>query len=137
MTKDIWINLPVKDVKRSREFFTRLGFELNPRHTGDSMACLLVGEKKVVVMLIAEPMFAGFSKVKVTDTGQSAEVLISIDAESRQEVDELARKAKDAGGTVYAEPGESQGWMYGCGFADPDGHRWNALYMDHSKMPKP
>jgi predicted lactoylglutathione lyase len=137
MTKDIWINLPVKDVKRSREFFTKIGFELNPRHSGDGMACLLVGEKRVVVMLFEESTFAGFTKHTLADTRQGCEVLISIDAESRHEVDDLARKVRDAGGAIYAEPGENQGWMYGFGFADPDGHRWNVLYMDRSKMPNP
>jgi predicted lactoylglutathione lyase len=62
--------------------------------------------------------------------------LFSFDAESREEVDEMAKKVKAAGGTLYAEPAENQGWMYGFAFVDPDGHRWNMLYMDMSKMPK-
>jgi len=61
--------------------------------------------------------------------------LISIDAESREEVDEWAKKVTAAGGNVFAQPAENQGWMYGCAFADLDGHRWNVLYMDMSKMP--
>ena len=135
MTKDIWFNLPVKDVARSRDFFTKLGFTFNDKQ-GIDPACMLVGEKKVVVMLFREEMIKGFMRQEVTDTKFSNEMLISIYAESRSEVDQLAQKAKDAGGLVFAEPGESQGWLYGCGFADPDGHRWNVLFMDMEKMPK-
>ena len=137
MTKEIWLNLPVKDVQRSKAFFEAIGFIFNePRSTGNDMACMYAGEKKFVVMLIREAMFAGFSKNNLTDTGQSSEVLISYDAESREEVDTIAKKVVTAGGTMFGEPGESQGWMYGCGFSDPDGHRWNVLYMDFSKVPK-
>jgi predicted lactoylglutathione lyase len=137
MTKELWINLPVKDVKKSKEFFTKIGFALNTRFPeSEQSASLFVGSKNIVIMLFAESVFQGFTQNKVTNTKDSTEVLFSIDAESREEVDELAEKAKAAGGTMYAEPGENQGWMYGCGFSDPDGHRWNVLYMDMSKMPK-
>ena len=64
----------------------------------------------------------------------SSEILISIDAENKGEVDALAKKVEEAGGTVFAPPAESQGWMYGCAFADLDGHRWNSLFMDFSKL---
>jgi len=137
MTKELWINLPVKDVNKAREFFITLGFTLNP-HYGNSAesASFFVGSKNIVVMLFAEPAFKNFTRHAVADTKQATEVLLSIDAESRVEVDELAQKAAKAGGAVFSEPAEHQGWMYGCGFADLDGHRWNVLYMDMSKMPK-
>lgn len=137
MIKQLWINLPVKDVNKSREFFTSLGFTLNTKYgNSEQSASLLVGEKNIVVMLFSEATFEKFTGNKIADTKQGTEVLFSIDAESREEVDEMAKKAAAAGGVVFAKPGESQGWMYGCGFADPDGHRWNVLYMDFSKMPK-
>lgn len=136
MTKELWLNLPVKDVLQSRAFFTQLGLPFNPRHgeTDTTAQCLMIG--KTAVMLFPEATFRHFTQHAVTDTQNSTEVLISIDAESREEVDDLARKAKAAGGTVFGEPGESMGWLYGCGFADLDGHRWNVLYMDLSKMPQ-
>jgi predicted lactoylglutathione lyase len=138
MTKEFWINLPVKDLKRSKEFFTQLGFSFKPlpgnREDG---ACLVLGTKNVQVMLFEEPQFRNFSDSEVTDTKKSSEVLFSIDAENTDEVNTLASKVKKAGGKVYAEPGEKDGWLYGCGFIDPDGHRWSVLYMDESKMPKP
>lgn len=137
MTKEFWVNLPVKDISRSRVFFTELGFTFNPHYgNNDHSISLLIGEKNVVIMLFAEPLFEGFSQNKSTDTSLSNEALFSIDAESRGEVDEWARKAEAAGGTVFGKPAENQGWMYGCGFADLDGHRWNVLHMDMDKMPQ-
>ncbi|WP_074727780.1 MULTISPECIES: VOC family protein [Paenibacillus] len=85
-------------------------------------------------MLFPEPVFKNFTGNEIADPKQSSEVLFSIDAESRGEVDEIAKRAVEAGGMIFSEPAEHQGWMYGCGFADLDGHRWNALYMDMSKL---
>jgi uncharacterized protein len=136
MAKQIWLNLPVKDALKSKEFYSKLGFLFLEERTTEQSACMLVGETNFVVMLFAEDMFKNFIRHEITDTSQSAQVLLSIDAQSREEVDELAKKVIDAGGTIYAEAGENQGWMYGMGFADIDGHRWNVLYMDFSKMPK-
>ena len=136
MTKEIWLNLPVKDLAKSKAFFTDLGFSFNTKFgNSDVSACLLVGTKNIAVMLFAEHVFKGFIQGEVADTAAGSEILISIDAESREEVDELADKAAKAGGNLFAPPGESQGWMYGCAFSDPDGHKWNVLYMDMSKMP--
>jgi uncharacterized protein len=135
-TKQVWLNLPVKNALQSKEFFTQLGFQFLEERTTEHSACMLLGETHFVVMLFTEDMFRNFIRHEITDTNTSAEMLLSIDAESREEVDELASKAKKAGGIVYAEPGENQGWMYGCGFCDLDGHRWNVLYMDFSKMPR-
>ncbi len=137
MTKELWINLPVKNVKAAREFYAKIGFTLNIRFPEtEQSSSVFAGEKNIVIMLFENSMFKGFSRNAITDTQQSTEVLFSIDAESKEEVDELARKVKAAGGTVYGEPGESQGWMYGCGFTDLDGHRWSVLHMDFSKMPQ-
>lgn len=137
MIKEIWINLPVKDVEKSKKFFTEIGFTLNTEHgDNDEMACLQAGEKSLTVMLFAENTFKDFSKNELTDTHQSTEVLISYGAESREEIDESARKVSDAGGRIFSEPAEIQGWMYGFAFADLDGHRWNQLFMDMSKIPE-
>lgn len=137
MTKEFWVNLPVKDIKRSKEFFTEIGFSLNPRFgNSDESASILIGDKNVVLMLFAEPTFKSFTRNEIADNKQSTEVLFSIDAENREEVDALAKRVSNAGGTIFSEPEENQGWMYGFGFADLDGHRWNVLYMDMSKMPK-
>jgi len=89
-----------------------------------------------VLLLFPESTLKEFTSHPVTDTTQSSEFMLSFDAESPAEVNEIAQKVTDAGGNVFAKPGEKDGWMYGCGFADLDGHRWNILYMDVAKMPK-
>lgn len=134
MTKQIWLNLPVKNVAKAKDFFWKIGFSFNEQHDTPTSTCMVVGEGHFVVMLFEESVFEGFSQNGIADTNAGSEVLISIDAENREEVDELAKKVQDAGGTIFAAPAESQGWMYGCGFADLDGHRWNVLFMDFSKL---
>lgn len=135
MIKDFWINLPVKNITKSKEFFTELGFSFNTKHgNSDNSASLLIGQKNVVVMLFDETAFKSFTNSQVADTKEANEVLLSIGAESKDEVDEIAKKAVAAGGTSNHKPGEMQGWMYGCVFTDLDGHKWNVLYMDISKM---
>ena len=137
MTKDLWINLPVKDVNKSKAFFSQLGFEFNLAHSKDEVsACMLIGKKNVVVMLFAETIFRGFVRSEISNPGLGSEVLFSFDGESREEVDTMAKKVEAAGGIIFGKPAEVQGWMYGFGFADPDGHKWNMIYMDESKLPK-
>lgn len=136
MVKEIWINLPVKDAKKTREFYSQIGFRINEQNPMPNSTSFFVGTKNVVFMMIEEPIFKSFVSTNLSDSKQSAEVLFSIDAESREEVDEMAKKVDQAGGIIFGKPAENQGWLYGFGFTDPDGHRWNMLYMDFSKMPK-
>lgn len=136
MTQQIWLNLPVKDIAQSKAFFSAVGFSFNEQHSTPDSACLVVGEKKSVVMLFKETTFAHICRAEVADARKGAEVMISFDAQSREEVDEITRKAREAGANVFGEPSEIQGWMYGSAFADLDGHRWNVLFMDMSKAGK-
>lgn len=135
MAKDIWLNLPIQDSERSMKFYKRIGFSVNERHEsqGGSLS-FVVGDNQIVLMLFPIPVFQSFVGRKVSDTFQGNEVLFSLGADSREEVDEYALKAVQAGGIVISKPSEKDGWLYGCGFADPDGHQWNALYMDLSKL---
>ncbi|MFE1628003.1 VOC family protein [Brevibacillus reuszeri] len=136
MPKELWINLPVKDLKKAKEFYAALGFSFHPRHEkSDEVAGLIIGEHKALVMLFPESAFKSFTRNELADTRQGTEVLLSIDAQSKEEVDEMIQKARQAGGAIFAEPSE-QSFMYGAGFADLDGHRWNVLYMDMSQMPQ-
>ena len=137
MTKEIWVNLPVKNIANSVAFFKELGFtENNSRFAfTDTMASFFIGEKNFVLMLFTEEIIAGFASHPISDTAKGTEVLFSLDAESKEEVDEMLVKAEKAGGKIYAKGGEKDGWMYGGGFVDLDGHRWNLLYMDFSKLP--
>ncbi|WP_300659844.1 VOC family protein [Fluviicola sp.] len=134
MTKEIWLNLPVRDVEASKDFFTAIGFTLKPEQSAPGeRACFQVG--KTIVMLFADSIFKHINGgLAMNDTQNTAQMLISFDAESTSEIDELAQKVKQAGGNVFSEPAENQGWMYGFAFADLDGHRWNGLYMDFSKL---
>jgi predicted lactoylglutathione lyase len=136
MTKQFWLNLPVKDVAKSKIFFSALGFTLNEHMGGSDSACFLIGQQNAVLMLFPEVQMESFMQAKISDTNAGSEMLLSFDAESREEVDQLAAAARANGGNVFGEPTDIQGWMYGCGFSDPDGHRWNVLYMDMEKMPK-
>lgn len=135
--KQAWLNLPVKDIQKSKEFFKAIGFRSNPMHEKNPQAgSFFIGENNFVLMLFPENTFSGFARNTVSDTSKGSEMLINIDAESREEVDAMALTVKKAGGKVFAEPGEADGWMYAMGFEDLDGHRWSMLYMDMSKMPK-
>ncbi|RCX23435.1 hypothetical protein DFP94_1011034 [Fontibacillus phaseoli] len=136
MARDLWINLPVKDIEKSKVFFVKLGFTLNQRQAGsDESAGIIVGDKQMMVMLFPESTFKTFTGAEIPDSKFGSEVLLSFGAESREEVDELAKRAVEAGGTLVSKPQERD-WMYGASFADLDGHRWNVLYMDMSRMPK-
>lgn len=137
MIKDLWINLPVKNLAQSTTFYKGLGFAPNPGPgNSENSASFFVGEKKIVLMLFTEAAFAGFANNVVSDASKGTEVLFSVGMESREKVDDIARRAAASGGRVFHAPGESGGFMYGCGIVDPDGHRWNALYMDISARPK-
>lgn len=136
MTKDLWINLPVKDVVKSTAFFKHIGFTLNTHYgNGENSASFMIGDKNIILMLFSEKTFENFTGNKIADTKAGSEVLFSISAESKTEVDELSEKVIQAGGTVFSKPSEVQGWMYGSGFSDLDGHKWNILFMDMANMP--
>ena len=135
MTKGIWLNLPVKDVKKAIAFFTQIGLSVNSQYgDGSDSAALQIGTKPDIVMLFEENRFKDVIQHGLADTKQVSEIIISFDAESREEVDQIAEKVRAAGGNIFSEPAVIQGWMYGFAFTDLDGHRWNALYMDMAKL---
>ena len=135
MAKEIWANLPVKNVSKAKEFFSRLGFSFSTTMDGgEQFACLLVGTNNFHVLLFQQDIFKTFTQNALADATAATEVMFSIDAENRQEVDDMAEKVTAAGGIVFGKPAEFQGWMYGCAFTDLDGHRWNMLFRDLEKM---
>ncbi len=134
MPTKIFVNLPVKDLQKTKHFFSHLGFSFNPQFTDEKAACLILNDNSIYAMLLTEPMFQTFTKKKIADATKTTEVLIAIDAESREKVEELVRKAVEAGGSIYADP-QDHGWMYQHGFADPDGHQWEILHIDETKVP--
>ena len=128
MVTKIFVNLPVKDLKRSMEFFTNLGYRFNPQFTDETAACMIVADD-IYVMLLTHPKFKEFTPKAICDATKSTEVLVCLSCESRDEVNQMVRKAVAAGGTTYAEA-KDYGFMYQHGFQDPDGHIWELIYMD-------
>src|SRR4029077_417136 len=130
--RKIFLNLPVRDLKRSIEFFTRLGFSFNPQFTDENAACMIVSEE-AFVMLLVEARFKDFTRKQICDTRSQTEGIFALSAESRAEVDELVKTAIAAGGTHAADPID-HGFMYGWSFHDLDGHHWEVVYMDPSAI---
>lgn len=128
MTTQIFVNLPVKDLERSKKFFGALGYSFDQRFTDENATCLVISDT-ICAMLLVEPFFKQFTKKEITDTGKANEAILALSVESRERVDELAAKAVAAGG-VEPKAAEDQGFMYSRGFQDPDGHLWEVFYMD-------
>ena len=128
MHKQIFVNLPVGDLPRSKAFFESLGLAFNPQFTNDQGACLVVGEN-IYAMLLVKDFFRTFTGKPLVDATRSTEVLVCLSCESRAEVDELVARAVQAGGTAPRKP-QDHGFMYGHGFEDLDGHIWELMHMD-------
>ncbi len=134
MSRQMFVNLPIKNMERSQAFFKSLGFSFNPQFTNEQGACMVVSEDHNYVMLLVEPFFQGFTNKPIADAAKGTEVLICLSCESREEVDELVQKALAAGGTAPM-PAQDHGFMYGHGFTDLDGHMWELMHMDAGAVP--
>jgi len=128
MARQIYVNLPVKDLDRSRTFFSILGFTFSPKFSSDVAACMVIDEN-IFVMLLAGEFFATFTAKSICDANSSTEVLVCLSCASRAEVDGLVGKALAAGGAAPRSP-QDDGFMYGHGFEDLDGHIWELIYME-------
>lgn len=132
MYTKIFVNLPVKSLNKSVEFFTQLGFSFNPQFTDESATCMIVSDD-IFVMLLTEEKFKTFTPNEICDARKYTEVLVCLSVESRARVNEMVRKAVAAGGATYKEP-QDHGFMYGHGFQDLDGHIWELIYMEPSAL---
>jgi predicted lactoylglutathione lyase len=133
MARQIFVNLPVKDLKRTVSFFTALGYRFNPQFTDENATCMIVSDD-IFVMLLVEPFFKTFTKKAVADATKSTEVLVCLSCDSRAEVDALVKKAVVAGGTTPS-PAQDHGFMYQHGYQDLDGHLWELVYMEPNAQP--
>ena len=133
MGRKIFVNLPIRDMQRSQDFFRALGFSFNPQFTYEQGACMVIAED-IFAMLLEEPFFQTITHKRIADAKESTEVLVCLSCESRAEVDDLVRKALAAGGTAPRPP-QDHGFMYGHGFEDPDGHVWELVWMDPAAAP--
>jgi len=130
MATQIFVNLAVKDLKRSIDFYTKLGYKFNPQFTDENATCMIVGEN-IFVMLLVESFFKTFTSKELCDAAKGTEVLVCVSAESRAKVDELVAKAVAAGGTAPRDA-KDHGFMYGHGYEDLDGHIWELIYMQQN-----
>lgn len=134
MQRQIFVNLPIKDIERSRAFYAALGFSFNPQFSDEKALCVVISDT-IFAMLLQEKFFQTFTKKPVADARECTEVLLCLSCENRAEVDEFVRKAVAAGGKAPM-PVQDLGFMYGHGFEDPDGHQWELAYMDAAAMTK-
>lgn len=128
MVKDIFVNLPIKNLEKTKEFFLKLGFTFNPQFTDEKAAALVLGEH-IYAMLLTEEFFKTFTKKTIADASNTIEVINAIGMESKEKVDEILEKAFAAGATKVNEKYD-YGWMYGGSFQDLDGHVWEVMYTD-------
>jgi uncharacterized protein len=127
-TRQIFLNLPVENLDKSVEFFTKLGFEFNPQYTDEKATCMVLSDQ-AFVMLLVKDFFQTFTTKPLVDPATQIQAIIALSAESRSEVDELVRTALEAGGTPANDPQDYPN-MYSSSFHDLDGHLWEVLWMD-------
>ena len=132
MNRKLFVNVSVRDLKKSMDFFSILGFKFNPQFTDDKAACMVVSEE-AYFMLLTEPFFRTFTRRQPADTARSTEAMFALSCSSKAEVDEMVRKAIDAGGKHAMDPID-HGFMYGWSFYDLDGHHWEVLWMDPNSI---
>ena len=130
--RKIFVNLPVGDLERSKQFFSKLGFSFNSKFTNDKAACMIVNGD-ASVMLLTEPFFRSFTQHEICNTASHTEGLFALSCGTRAEVDEMVRTAVAAGGK-HAMDRQDHGFMYGWSFYDPDGHHWEVVWMDENAM---
>jgi predicted lactoylglutathione lyase len=133
MNQQIYVNLPVRDLARSRAFFSALGYSFNPQFSNEQGACMVISDD-IYVMLLTEPFCQTFTSKPLADARKTTEVLICLSCASRAEVDQLVAKARAAGGTV-PRASQDHGFMYQHRFEDLDGHIWELAYMDMAACP--
>jgi len=132
LARKIFVNLAVKDLDKAVEFFTKLGFSFDPRFTDKTATCMIVSDE-AFVMLLVESKFREFTKKELADATTQTEAILALSAESREQVDELADKALEVGGSPANDPMD-MGVMYGRSFQDLDGHLWEVIWMDPSAL---
>ncbi len=128
MSRKLFVNIAVRDLAKSMEFFSKLGFTFNKQFTDDKAACLVISED-AYFMLLTELFFRSFTDREPADTTRVTEGMFALSCGSRAEVDEMVRRAIDAGG-AHAKAPIDEGFMYGWSFYDLDGHHWEVLWMD-------
>lgn len=128
MATQIFVNLPVSDLNRSIDFFTKLGFRFDPGFTDEKATCMVIGED-IFVMLLVKEFFQSFTKKQVADASKTTEVIVAISADKKKVVDDICDRAILAGASE-TRPAMDKGFMYYRSFQDLDGHLWEVIHMD-------
>lgn len=129
MTQKIFVNLPVADLVRSMAFYEALGFINEPNFTNEKAGCMKLTDD-IMVMLLTHEFWRTFTDKAIPNGKESAQMMLAISRESRDEVDAMVEAAGAAGGRADCNPRQDYGWMYGRSFEDPDGHIWEVMWMD-------
>lgn len=133
MATQVFVNFPVKDLEKSKAFFTQLGYTFNQQFTDEKAACMVISDT-IYSMLVTEPMFKTFTPKAIADGHTTKEVIVCLSCESRQQVDDTIRKAVAAGGKAWPTEPLDHGFMYYHGFEDLDGHHWEIMFMEPSHV---
>jgi predicted lactoylglutathione lyase len=128
----IFVNLPVTDVVKSKAFYEAIGFTNNSQFSDDSSACMVLTET-INVMLMTHAKWQTFTSRPIPPS-TSSEVMLAISCTSRDEVDAMNDAAASNGGIADVNPKQDLGFMYNRNLADPDGHVWEAMWMDMTSM---
>lgn len=131
MPRKIFVNLPIRDLKKSMEFFGKLGFKFNPQFTDETATSMIVSDDIYVMLLTHEKFRTFIANKEIADSTKTTEALIALSFDSREEVDKLVDAAIAAGGKPFREPAD-HGFMYERSFEDLDGHVWEPFWMDSS-----
>ena len=135
MAKQIFINLPVRDLPKSKAFYEAVGAVNNPQFTDDTAACMVLSDT-IYVMLLTHAKWATFTTKAVVDAHGSSEVALALALDDRPAVDAMVAAAAAHGGKADINPPQDLGFMYQRSYEDPDGHVWEPFFMDMSQMPK-
>lgn len=134
MSKQIFINLPVRDLKKATEFYTAIGAAKNPQFSDDTASCMVLSES-IFVMLLTHAKWATFTSKPIVDARRESEVMLALSAENRELVDQITAAAGANGGKADVNPKQDHGFMYGRSFEDVDGHIWECVFVDMSQIP--
>lgn len=133
MAKQIFINLPVRDISAATAFYTAIGASKNPQFSDESSSCM-VWSDTIFVMLMTHDKWAHFTQKPIVDARRESEVMLALSADDRASVDKMTDTAGANGGKADVNPTQDLGFMYGRSFEDPDGHIWEVMFVDMSQM---
>jgi hypothetical protein len=133
MSRQIFINLPVRDLSKATEFYAAIGAVRNPQFSDDTSSCMVLSDT-IFVMLLTHEKWANFTKKPIVDSRNESEVMLALSAEDRRSVDKMIETAGAHGGKPDINAKQDLGFMYGRSFEDPDGHIWEVVFVEMSRM---